>query len=85
MSIFLMHYNRKEGRIIELKRYNKAEEKKAEKRRFKLEKEHYLNGDAGNIEVVLLESESLENLKRTHRRYWPETLKEALSEKSSPI
>lgn len=75
--IFLIEYARSLGEIITLKTFSDSEQRAAEDAR--LEMEIGLNRDAVDREVVILEAESEEALRRTHRRYF-----ESLSELASP-
>lgn len=62
---FLLVYNRPEGRLVSLDEY--AEQDAALEARFALEREH--EGDR-DLEIVVLGSDSLDTVKRTHRRYF---------------
>jgi hypothetical protein len=75
--IFLVEYDRSHGEIVTLKRFPNSERRTAEDAR--LEIEVGLNRDEVDREVVILEAESEEALRRTHRRYF-----ENLSELASP-
>jgi hypothetical protein len=75
--IFLIEYDRARGEIVTLKRFYDSERRAAEEAR--LEMEIGLNRDEVDREVVILEAESEEALRRTHRRYF-----ENLSELASP-
>lgn len=75
--IFLIEYDRSCGEIITLKTFSDSEKQGAEEAR--LEIEIGLNRDEVDREVVILEAESEEALRRTHRRYF-----ETLSELASP-
>ena len=66
--IFLVEYNRPEGRIITFERFKDSERLKAENLR--LEIELNLNRKGVNHEVVLLEAANEEALRWTHRRYF---------------
>jgi hypothetical protein len=66
--IFLIEYNRPEGRIVTFKKFKGLERLKAEKSRLDLELD--LNRRGINHEVVLLEAASEDALRRTHRRYF---------------
>ncbi|MBI3000448.1 MAG: hypothetical protein HYY46_18640 [Deltaproteobacteria bacterium] len=69
--IFLIEYNRPEGRLVTFKRFQDSERRKAQNARLDLELR--LNRRGVDREVVLLEAASEEALRRTHRRYF-ETL-----------
>jgi hypothetical protein len=75
--IFLIQYDRARGEIVTFKTFSDSERRAAEEAR--LEMEIGLNRDEVDREVVILEAESEEALRRTHRRYF-----ENLSELASP-
>jgi hypothetical protein len=75
--IFLIEYDRARGEIVTLKTFSESYRRAAEDAR--LEMEIGLNRDEVDREVVILEAESEEALRRTHRRYF-----ENLSELASP-
>ena len=66
--IFLIHYNRSTGKIVELKQFEQSQRVQAEDARLKMELD--LIGKKDGNEVCLLEARSIEALKRTHRRYF---------------
>lgn len=66
--IFLIEYNRPQGRIVTFKRFKDSERLKAEKSRLDLELD--LNRRGVDDEVVLLEAASEEALHKTHQRYF---------------
>ncbi|CBE69120.1 MAG: hypothetical protein F9K13_06850 [Candidatus Methylomirabilis oxygeniifera] len=66
--IFLIEYNRGEGRIVNFRAFEDSERRNAEDSR--LEIELNLNRAGVDHEVVLLEAASEEALRRTHRRYF---------------
>ena len=66
--IFLIEYNRPEGRIVTFTTFKDTERLHAEKLRLDLELD--LNRRGVDHEVVLLEAVSEEALRRTHRRYF---------------
>ena len=66
--IFLIEYNRPEGRIVTFQRFQDSERLKAENARLDLELD--LNRRGVDHEVVLLEAASEDGLRRTHRRYF---------------
>ena len=66
--IFLIEYDRPEGRIVTFSVFDKSEQEKAESLRLDLELD--LNRRRVNHEVVLLEAVSEEAMRRTHRRYF---------------
>jgi len=68
--IFLIEYNRPEGRIVTFKAFEDSDAPKAEKSR--LEIELSLHRKRIDHEVVLLQAESEKALRKTHRRYFPD-------------
>lgn len=66
--IFLIEYNRPQGRMVTFKRFKDSERLKAEKSRLDLELD--LNRRGVDHEVVLLEAASADALRRTYRRYF---------------
>lgn len=66
--IFLIEYDRLEGRLVTLERFDDAKRSEAENARFALELG--LNRKGIDHEVVLLEAGSEDALRRTHRRYF---------------
>ena len=66
--IFLIEYNRSEGRIVKFKQFKGSERMQAERARLELELE--LNRRALGHEVVLLEAASEAALRITHQRYF---------------
>lgn len=77
MMIFLVEYDRARGEIVTLERFADSERRRAEEAR--LEIEVGLNREEVDREVVILEAESEEALRRTHRRYF-----ENLTELATP-
>lgn len=75
--IFLIEYDRSNDEIVTFEPFPDSERRDAEDAR--LEIEIALNRDGIDREVVLLEAESEEALRRTHRRYF-----ENLSELAGP-
>ena len=65
--LFLIEYDRNHGRIVTFREFDDSERLKAEDAR--LEMELQLNRTATEREVVLLEANTEEALRRTHRRY----------------
>jgi hypothetical protein len=66
--IFLIEYNRPEGRIVTFRVFDEAERAAADGARLEIELDlHRKNVDH---ELVLLEASSEEALRRTHRRYF---------------
>jgi hypothetical protein len=66
--IFLIHYNRSKGEIVELKQFEQSQRVQAEEARLSMELD--LIGKKDGDEVCILEAGSIEALKRTHRRYF---------------
>jgi hypothetical protein len=75
--IFLIEYDRSQGEIVKLDTFSDSERRVAEEAR--LELEIRLNRNNIDHEVVLLEADSEEALRRTHRRYF-----ESLTELATP-
>jgi hypothetical protein len=75
--IFLIEYDRRQGRLVSLKLFAESKRRSAERARLKLELR--LNALGTKHEVVLLEAASEAALRQTHRRYF-----ETLSELSAP-
>lgn len=66
--IFLIEYDRARGELLTLEKFAESEWGRAENARLEMELD--LNERGLNHEVVLLEAESEEALRRTHRRYF---------------
>ncbi len=66
--IFLIEYDRPQGRIVTFKTFDDLERLRAENTRLDLELK--LNRIGINHEVVLLEAASEDALRKTHRRYF---------------
>ena len=66
--IFLIHYNRSAGQLVEVRQFSDKEREAASAARLALEID--LLSMANGHEVVLLESPSEEVLRNTHRRYF---------------
>jgi hypothetical protein len=66
--IFLIEYNRSEGRIVTFRDFDDSQRRDAENSR--LDIELALNRKEIDHEVVLLEAASEEALHRTHQRYF---------------
>jgi len=73
--IFLIEYNRSEGKIVTSHDFDDSQRHEAEEARLKIELD--LNTKGVDHEVVLLEAASKDALRRTHRRYF-EGLREIL-------
>ncbi len=78
--IFLIEYDRLQGRLVNLDRFQEADRLRAENTR--LQKELDLHRRGLKHEVVLLEAASKEALRLTHRRYF-EDLHQITSRTSS--
>jgi hypothetical protein len=66
--IFLIEYNRQQGRMISLKSFDDSDKVKAQDCRLELELS--LNANGLEHEVVLLEAESETAIRLTHGRYF---------------
>jgi hypothetical protein len=66
--IFLIEYNRPEGRIVTFRTFDQSERSHAEKLRLEIELD--LNRKKIDHEVVLLEAADENALRKTHRRYF---------------
>ena len=66
--LFLIDYDREQGRLVSLRSFDEAEPSAAKVAR--LELELALNRGGIAREVVLLEAASEADLRRTHRRYF---------------
>jgi hypothetical protein len=66
--LFLIEYNRPEGRIVTFRTFDDSERSKAEQSRLVIELE--LNQKKIDHEVVLLDAADEHALRRTHRRYF---------------
>jgi hypothetical protein len=66
--LFLIEYDRNRGEIISFGEFEDSERQKAEDSRLEMELE--LNKAGIDREVVILEAETEEALRRTHRRYF---------------
>ncbi len=78
--IFLIQYDRHKGRIVSMQSFSDSDRKQAQDSLLTLELQ--LNQNGTDNEVVLLEAESEEAVRRTHRRYF-EDLSELLNPPSS--
>lgn len=74
--IFLLEYDRSEGRLVKFEKFNDSERSQAENSRLNLELD--LSRKGVRHEVVLLQADSEEDLRRTHRRYF-ESLSQLLA------
>jgi hypothetical protein len=66
--IFLIEYNRSEGRIVTIRDFDDSQRQEAENSRLEIELD--LNRRRVDHEVVLLDAASEEALRLTHRRYF---------------
>jgi hypothetical protein len=66
--IFLIEYDRSQGRLVSLKPFDDTKRRSAERARLKLELR--LNDLGIRHEVVLLEAATKDALKQTHGRYF---------------
>ena len=66
--IFLIEYDRSQGRIVTFRAFDDSARQAAENARLQLELE--LNRLGTEREVVLLEAATEQALRRTHRRYF---------------
>src|SRR5438105_9323022 len=66
--IFLIEYNRSEGRLVTFRHFDDSQRPEAEDSRLAIELD--LNRKGIDHEVVLLEAASKEALHRTHQRYF---------------
>jgi hypothetical protein len=71
--IFLIEYDREQGRILKLERFNGSDRNRAEEARLNLELD--LRSKGIKNEVVLLEAANEEAVRRTHRRYFEDLYK----------
>lgn len=79
--IFLIEYNRALGMLVQLKAFAASDESSAAKVRLELELAQIRSTD--DHEIVILEADSEEALRKTHRRYF-ETIR-VLANPDSPI
>ncbi len=80
--IFLIEYNRTQGRIVTIRQFDDEQRREAEDSR--LDIELALNRKGVNHEVVLLEAASKDALYLTHQRYFSD-LRQILKAGSGPI
>ncbi len=66
--IFLIEYNRSEGRIVAFREFDDRQRREAEDARLQIEVKG--NGKEVDCEVVLLEAKNEDALRVTHRRYF---------------
>lgn len=73
--IFLIHYDRKKATLVDFKTYPDDQRQVAERAR--LDRELAQLSQPGEFEIILLEADSEQDVRHTHRRYF-ETLEELL-------
>lgn len=73
--IFLVHYDRKKSSLIDFLAY--ADEQRQEAERARLDRELAQLREPGEFEIILLEADSEQAVRHTHRRYF-ETLEQLL-------
>ena len=66
--IFLVEYDRDNGRLVSLNKFDDLDRSKAEDSRIELEVA--LNKQGVSREIVLLQAETEQALRQTHRRYF---------------
>jgi hypothetical protein len=66
--LFLIEYDRGQGRIVSIQEFDDAERRAAEKARLELELSQ--NRLGANHEIVLMEAIDELTLRKTHRRYF---------------
>lgn len=76
--IFLIEYNRHQGRVVTLRTFDNSERRKAEDERLEMELD--LNRRGIVHEVVLFEAATETALRSTHRRYFPRRYFEDLAD-----
>ena len=78
--IFLIEFNRSAGKIVRFQTFAESDKREAEQIRFGIELD--LNRKGIKHDVILLDAESEEGLRRTHRRYF-ENFKQLTEKKPS--
>jgi len=73
MSAFLLVFDRSEQRLVQCVEYPQERRQDAEDERYAAEV-NALPGNTGRFEIVVLEAESIDDLKRTHTSYFPDSL-----------
>jgi hypothetical protein len=66
--LFLIEYNREQGRIVTIESYKDSDRKRAYESLLQLELD--LNRKGSENEVVLLDAATEDAVRRTHRRYF---------------
>ncbi|HEX6018958.1 MAG TPA: hypothetical protein VFZ28_12745 [Burkholderiaceae bacterium] len=79
---FLVEYDRRKGQLVRLRRYDVDQAEHAQDDRLEAELAHFASQE--HIEVVLLEADAEEALRRTHRRYFEE-LRELATPHLEPV
>lgn len=74
--LFLIHYDRKNMKVLDRREYPNSAREQAFMDRLALEMQH--NQKAGDQEIVLLEADNKEQLRKTHPKYVPYTSTEKL-------
>jgi hypothetical protein len=74
--LFLVHYDRKQNKVLSLKEYQDEERAIAYQDRLSMEKLYSRANDTQ--EIVLLEAVSKEQLRQTHPKYVPSTASEKI-------
>jgi hypothetical protein len=74
--LFLVHYDRKQNKVLSLKEYQDEERVLAYQDRLSMEKLYARANDAQ--EIVLLEAVNKEQLRQTHPKYVPSTASEKI-------
>ena len=74
--LFLVHYDRKQNKMVSLKEYQEEERQLAYQDRLAMEKIHARLD--GSQEIVLLEAKNKEQLRKTHPKYVPDTMTEKI-------
>ena len=77
--IFLVQYDRKAGKILDLKAFTSSDRAFAQRERLAVELDYHRSGVSR--EVVLLEATDEQTLRRTHQRYFksPRELVESIA------
>jgi len=81
--IFLIEYDRTQGKIIDLTPFPDYDRRYAQRERLK--RELALNTNGVSREVVLLEAEDRKALERTHQRYFKTAAELAECEVNEPL
>ena len=65
MTYFLIHYDRPAGRLLSIREYSEAEATQAD-----ADLREQESAKPAHVEVVMLHARSIDDLKRTHGRYF---------------